>query len=110
MAWQKHGPRTYFYRSVRCDGRVRSVYYGAGPVGRFAAAADALRRAEREAAAAARRAQNDQVGAAVALTRALCDLCDLLASATLLAAGYHRPSRPAWRSWGNGRRTLRESG
>jgi hypothetical protein len=106
MAWEKHGERTYFYRSVRRDGKVVKVYYGAGPVGRLAAEVGALRRAERQAEADARKAQEDRLGAAVTLTRDLSEGCELLAAATLLAAGYHRPSRHKWRIWRHGRRAL----
>ena len=33
MAWEKRGTRKYFYRSVRVDGHVRKVYFGAGSAG-----------------------------------------------------------------------------
>ena len=107
MAWEKHGERSYFYRSVRRDGKVVKVYHGTGPVGRLAAEVDALRRAERQAAADARKAQKDRLDVAMTVTRDLSEARDLLAAATLLAAGYHRPSRHQWRIWRNGRRTLK---
>src|SRR4051794_5358156 len=106
MAWEKHGERSYFYRSIRRDSKVKKLYYGAGPTGHLAAEVDALRRAERQAEADARKAQRDRLDAAVALTRDLSAGCDLLAAATLLAAGYHRPSRHRWRTWRDGRRAL----
>src|SRR5436190_1019339 len=31
MAWEKYGERRYYYRSVRRDGKVKKIYYGAGP-------------------------------------------------------------------------------
>src|SRR5436189_4872076 len=106
MAWEKRGGRSYFYRSVRRGGRAAKVYYGAGPVGTFAANADALGRAERRAADEARRAWRQRLDVAVALTRDLCRGCELLAAAALLAAGFRRPSRHVWRAWRDGRRTL----
>ena len=106
MAWVKRGERAYFYRSVRSQGRVTKEYHGAGPAGQLAANADALRQAERKASAQDRRAAQDRLDAALALTRDLSRGCELLAAATLLAAGYHRPSRHAWRTWRNGRRAL----
>jgi hypothetical protein len=109
MAWEKRGARTYFYRSVRCDGKVKKLYYGSGPTGRLAANADALRRAERVAAEQALRAAKDQLNEAVRLTHELNRCCDLLAAAMLLAAGFHRPGRHTWRRWRNGRRTLHAS-
>jgi hypothetical protein len=107
MAWEKHGERRYFYKCVRRNGKVVKVYYGAGPVGRLAAEVGALRRAERQAEADARKARKDRLDAAVTLTQDLSRGCDLLAAATLLAAGYHRPSRHLWRIWRDGRRTLK---
>src|SRR5262245_54971646 len=106
MAWERYGQRRYYYRSVRRDGKVKKLYYGAGFVGRLAAAVDALRHAERQAEEAARRAVKDRLDIAVRVT---CDLsrgCELLAAATLLAAGYHRASRHPWRPWRDGRRAL----
>jgi hypothetical protein len=107
MAWEKHGERRYFYGSIRRDSKVVKVYYGAGPVGRLAAEVSALRRAEQRVEADARKAQKDRLDAAVTLTRDLSEGCELLAAATLLAAGYHRPSRHPWRIWRDGRRTLK---
>src|ERR1700682_4751031 len=78
MAWEKQGERRYYYRSVRCEGRVKKLYYGTGPVGALAAAADAFRRAERAAAEEARRAREAQLQAAVALTQTLNEWCGLL--------------------------------
>src|SRR4051812_11444511 len=40
MAWEKRGNKTYFYRSVFRDGKVKKIYYGAGPAGKLAADAD----------------------------------------------------------------------
>src|SRR5690349_15188529 len=109
VAWEKHGARRYFYRSVRRGGRVTKVYFGAGPAGEFAAAADALRRTENAAAAESARGARTVLNNAIALTEELCLGCGLLAACALLAAGYHRPSRHAWRVWRNGRRTLQQT-
>ena len=107
MAWEKYGARRYYYRCVRRDGAVKKLYYGAGATGQLAAEVDALRRAERQAEADARKARKDRLDAAVTLTQDLSRGCDLLAAATLLVAGYHRPSRHLWRIWRDGRRTLK---
>jgi hypothetical protein len=107
MAWEKYGERRYYYRSVRRDGQVKKLYYGAGPTGQLAAAVDALRRAERQAEEAVRRAARDRLDAALALTRDLSRGCELLAAATLLAAGLHRPSRHPWRIWRDGHKVLK---
>ena len=109
MAWQKRGKRAYYYHSVRQGGRVRRVYHGTGPTGQLAAAVDALRRAERQAEEAARRTAKGQLDVAVALMRDLSRGCEVLAAGTLLAAGFHRPSRHCWRPWRYGRRALKAS-
>jgi hypothetical protein len=106
MAWERHGGRSYYYRSVRRDGKVVKAYYGTGPVGRLAAEVDALRRAEQRAEAAARQARRDRLDAALTLTRDLGGGCEVLAAATLLVAGFPRPSRHPWRIWRDGRRAL----
>jgi hypothetical protein len=109
MAWEKRGENRYFYRSIRRDGHVKKLYYGTGPAARMAADADALNRAERMAAKEVFRAACDLLDAAVRLTRDLNRGCELLAVATLLAAGFHRPSRHKWRKWRHGRRAIQES-
>src|SRR5262249_29481944 len=111
MAWEQRGggERTYFYRSIRREGRVKKLYYGAGPVGHLAAEVEALRRAEQRADAEACKAQKGRLDAAVTLTRDLSAGCELLAAAPLLAAGYHRPSRHPWRIWRDGRQALKAS-
>jgi hypothetical protein len=45
----------------------------------------------------------------VRLTQELCRAGALLAAATLLVAGYHRPSRHSWSIWRDGRRTLQDA-
>jgi hypothetical protein len=106
MAWDKHGERKYFYQSVRRNGKVHKTYFGAGQVGEMAAGAHALRRAERKAAQEALQRQIELVNGLVNLTRNLNQWCELIAAASLLAAGFHRPCRHAWRRWRNGRETL----
>src|SRR5947209_6357382 len=97
MAWQQRGGRRYYYRSERVRGRPVRRYVGTGPAGELAAAADGLRRLEREAEARDfRAAQARQQEAEAALLR-LCDLTDVLARAALLAAGFHQHDRGAWR-------------
>src|SRR3954452_25338727 len=105
MAWEKHGDKVYYYRSVRKDGKVTKEYFGSGPAGVLAAGLDAQRRAED----AATRAAKVKVDVATAATRDLTRTCGLLAVAPMFAAGYHCPSRHSWRTWRNGRRILAQS-
>ena len=44
MPWKKRGNRSYYYRSVRRDGRIHSEYVGGGPVGALVAQSDENRR------------------------------------------------------------------
>ena len=97
MAWEARGSRRYYTRSKRVNGRVVREYVGTGAVAELAAAADALRRADRRAASEARRAEEARWRAALTPLVELCRAADLMARATLLAAGYHRHSRSSWR-------------
>jgi hypothetical protein len=97
MGWQKRGGGLFFYRSVRVGGRVRTYYLGAGPVAELAAAMEQLRQIELQeerqrwqATLARRRAADEALAELCAATRAV-------AHAALMAAGYHRPYRGAWR-------------
>ena len=51
MGWEVRGKKRYYTRSRRVGGRVVREYVGTGPVAEVAATLDALRRAERQAAA-----------------------------------------------------------
>jgi hypothetical protein len=108
VAWEKRGKNArYFYRSVRRGGKVRKEYCGAGAIGNLAAGVEALGRGERRAAKEASRAELSRVENAAALLEAARAACALLVNATLLALGFHRPSRHGWRCWYAGRRWLR---
>jgi hypothetical protein len=96
MAWEARGRRRYYTRSKRVNGRVVREYVGTGAVAELAAAADALRRADRRAAAEARQAEQARWQAALAPLLELSRVADLLARAALLAGGYHRHAR-TWR-------------
>ena len=101
MGWEPRGRcrGRYYTRSKRANGRVVREYVGAAgdPLVELVAAADALRRADRRAAAEALRGEQARWQAAVAPLLELSRAADLLARAALLAAGYHRHSRSTWR-------------
>ena len=97
MGWEARGNGLYYFRYRKIDGRVTRQYLGAGAVAELAAAADALRRADRRAAMEARRGEQARWREALAPLMALSRVADLLARAALLAAGYHRHSRCSWR-------------
>jgi hypothetical protein len=106
MAWEKRGERSYFYRTIRHGGGWRRVYYGTGPVGQFAAEVDALRRAENQAFVAAAQTARARLEEVISQTLELQRGCELLTSAVLFLAGYHRASRHRWRPWRHGRNAL----
>jgi hypothetical protein len=93
VAWEARGGCRFYSRVVRDDGRVRRLYLGHGPVAELAARDAELRRAERRA----RARSQARLEAAEAASRELAELADLLARATLVAAGYHRHDRGTWR-------------
>jgi len=100
MGWETRGGGRgrYYTRSKRANGRVVREYVGAAgdPLVELVAAADALRRADRRAAAEARQAEQARWQAALAPLLELSRVADLLARAALLAGGYHRHAR-TWR-------------
>jgi hypothetical protein len=107
MGWEMRGKRSYYYRTIReKKGGWRRSYFGTGPIGRLAAAADALRRAERQDHVAAQRTARSRLKEAIAQTIELHRGCELLASAVLLLSGFHRPARHGWRPWRHGRKVL----
>ena len=99
MAWQVVDGRKYYYRHRRVGGRPRTVYVGAAgsPAAELAAAADGLRRLQREVAARERQAEQARHRGAEAPLLDLCELTDVLARAALVLAGYHRHDRGEWR-------------
>ncbi len=97
MGWEVRGRRRYYTRSRKVNGRVVREYVGAGAVGELAAAADALRRADRLAESEARRAEQARWREALAPLLELSRAADLLARTALLAAGFHQHSRSSWR-------------
>ena len=96
MGWEARGNGRYYFRYRKVDGRVTRQYLGAGGVAELAAAADALRRADRRAAMEGRRAEEASWREALAPLLELSRVADLMARAALLAGGYHRHAR-TWR-------------
>jgi hypothetical protein len=92
MPWD----RGYYYRSRKVNGRVIREYVGRGRVAELVAQLDAVNRKEREARAAAWRAEKARLDALDASVAALIQLTDLLTRAALQAAGYHQHKRQ-WR-------------
>ena len=88
MAWElgRRGQR-FYTRTRRVGGRRVREYLGSGPRAQAAAEADGLRRAQRQAEAAARRRERDRLAEADGLVLQLFDEAGLVASAVLAASG-----------------------
>jgi hypothetical protein len=97
MSWERRRQQLYYYRARREGGRVIKEYVGSGPAAVAAAKQDLARRAER---AAGRQAEQERRQLDTILREQIAgvgDEADALVSAALLAAGFHRPQRKAWR-------------
>ena len=94
MAFDRRG---YDDRSVRDGDRVTRVYLGNGPAAQLAAMLAERWRSERRDQSLAWQAREAALAPAEALVRELERLAEALTCATLLAAGYHRHDRGAWR-------------
>jgi len=93
MPWEKrrHSSGLYFTVSRRgAAGRIVRTYFGAGPVGALAAAAEAERRGRCEKEARRRKAQRETWDEAGRRLTDFCAATDGLLRAALLAAGLYR--------------------
>jgi hypothetical protein len=109
MAWEQgRRGRSYYTRTVRAGGKRVREYLGSGPRAQAAAQADALRRAEREAQAAALREEQSRLREMDSAVLELFELVGLVATAALVAGGFHRHGGE-WRKR-HGEREGREEG
>jgi hypothetical protein len=92
-----HRGRLRYTRCRRRGGRVIREYIGRGPAAELVAQADVLARAARRKEFEARRVERATWDTARAPLQELAVVTDLLVAAALLAAGYHRHDRSAWR-------------
>jgi hypothetical protein len=99
MAWEtrRQGGPKYYTRTRKVNRRYVREYVGTGARAEAAAAADALRRAERQAQAHERRAEQECLQRADAPLLHLDEALGLLVHVTLTAHGYHRHSKGQWR-------------
>ena len=97
MVWERRGKKRYYYRSQWQNGRSARTYFGNGAAAQLTATADALQRVQREMEARHRKEEEEPRAAAEALLAKLCQQTDLLVGAALIAGGYHRHDRSAWR-------------
>ena len=100
MGWQTSGKYRYYVRAIKRNGRIYREYFGRGLAAELAAQTDAKRRAEREALRQACRAMDARLDAVDAPTADFDAACGVAMSAVLLAAGFYRQDKHAWRKRG----------
>ena len=96
MGWQQRGGRSYFYRSVKVNGKVHSEYVGAGLDAEALAEEMEERRERQEREHAQIQDLRATMGPAVD-DGTLDELADAAMKAALLVAGYHQHARGQWR-------------
>ena len=93
MAWEKG---RYYTRSRKVNGQVIREYVGGGKVGELAAQLDAEERKQREYEQETWRIEREAIEAFDATIAKVCQVADIIAQATMVAAGFHR-HRGEWR-------------
>lgn len=96
MGWETRGNGRYYYRKVRDGGRVRSEYLGAGVVAELLAEVDDLDRQRRQLEAEEWQDVIDAERRHGAPLAEVDRMVQGMASAVLIAAGYHTHRRQ-WR-------------
>jgi hypothetical protein len=87
----------YYTRSRKVAGRVVREYIGTGPLAELAAELDAEERWQRGARRRAWREECELMEALEEPIGELCEATEILARATLVAAGYRQHNRGEWR-------------
>src|SRR5215211_2103646 len=98
MAWEKRERGGLYYtRSRKVNGKVVREYCGSGVAGETAALEDECERRRREEEAALWKEECEQLETLAASVDEFCEAAETLARAVLLAAGFRRHNRSAWR-------------
>lgn len=98
MGWERRNGRgEYYTRTRKVNGRDVREYFGTGMKGALAAAADLLRRKQRQMEVQERRAEESRWQAAGEPLNDLCKSADIVARAALVAEGYHQHAHGEWR-------------
>ncbi len=87
----------YYTRSRKQGGRVVREYVGSGPLAELAAKTDAMKRRRREEQAKAWREERESLEALDRSVEELYEAAEVLARASLIAAGYRQHNRGEWR-------------
>jgi hypothetical protein len=86
MGWEKG---QYYTRSRKVNGRVIREYVGGGEIGALAAKTDAIKREDRDYERELWRIEVEEVEAFDNSVEKVCQMADIIAKATLVAAGFH---------------------
>src|SRR5262245_35932711 len=90
MGWKRIGNHAYLYRSRREGGRVISEYLGRGADAALIARLDDIERQKREDRRIDERAAREAAGREERAIREWFEAVEVVATAALLAAGYHK--------------------
>ena len=97
MAWEQRGNRSYYYRSVRSGTRVTKEYIGGGRVASLIAQLDETEREKKTQRRERLELDRQRWAALERPMLELDELTDLLVTAAMMAAGFRRHDRGAWR-------------
>lgn len=96
MGWERRGKNSYYYRKMRTNGRVSSVYVGQGEIAVLTAQLDAMQREKRETQQVKELQDQRDFDSLDQRIDNLAGLSTLLTEAVLVAAGFHQHKRQ-WR-------------
>src|SRR5262245_36725335 len=97
MAWRTIGSSLYYQRTYGdADGRVRSRYFGSGPLAEAAAASDARRRANRAERTKQTQTERNGIATNESLIIEYCKCIDQLFAASMQQNGWYK-HRGQWR-------------
>ena len=96
MGWEKRGNGWYYYRKRRAGRQVLSEYVGGGKRGEIAASLDAATREAREAHEERQRKERQTIIKIEEAGSAVGEAIRDVATAWLVAAGYHK-HKGEWR-------------
>jgi len=109
MPWEQGSRgKPYYTRTHRIGGKRVREYLGSGPAAHAAAAADALKRAERRARIEDRHKEQARLHAVDGMVLELFELAGLIADAALVTGGYYKHGGE-WRLRSDGRRDRTQS-
>jgi hypothetical protein len=97
MGWRKQHRQQYFYRKVRQEGRVKSLYLGRGPAAHLAAEEIAEAKERRLAQREALRSLQELLEPMRGQLREFAGQVRLMVAAQFLLNGFYQHHRSEWR-------------